>query len=291
MSWFTGKARQGQKNDGMVCYYCLATYQSRYKHKGQSMGQLLSTLGCNQEEMDRFKSLRTCAVQYFVEHGGREARVRWADIDQKVLSFKEIHKSSYEEPVDEHWDYDLYVVEKGNPDTNKLGHSTTVINGRKLVVVPGKLVWKVRRAQEQHVTSKQKIDTGAQSVTPGQVNEKASELTAMLRNFMPVATGAAGHDSLSSILLHAKSASASSSSVPAAPKSVASLSLSGMVDQPLSLGLGMFGMQASGSSSFQGGGVWKFTPSSSHCQAMLILSMPLSPFQLLLWRCSAVADG
>jgi hypothetical protein len=264
LAWFTGKPKHAEKNDGCVCYYCLATYQSRHKHRGVTMAQLLATLGSQQEEMDKFMAMRRAVIQFFVENGGREARVRWAEIDQKVLSYQEVHKSSYEDPVDEHWEYDLYVSEKGSPDTNKLGHTTTTVLGRKLVVVPGKRIWKVRRAVEQQVILKQVIDTGNQSVTPGQVNDKAAELTAMLQNFMPMATGAAGHDSLSSIL-HGMSAAASSSSVPAAAKVVPSTAMAGMIDQPLSLGLGMFGMQAPASSSFGGGAF-----GSSHLQVLTV---------------------
>ena len=67
--------------------------------------------------MDR----RQGCVEYCISHGGRESRINWADIDHKSLHFDEAYSSNYEAPVDEHWDFNLYVSEKGKRD-EKSGH-------------------------------------------------------------------------------------------------------------------------------------------------------------------------
>ena len=90
-------------------------------------------------------------MAYWIFHGGREPRINWADIDQTSLHFDEEYSSNYEAPVDEHWDFSLYVSEKGNPDTNNLGHKQATIQGRKVVIVPGRQIWKVRGAHAQRV--------------------------------------------------------------------------------------------------------------------------------------------
>ena len=62
---------------------------------------------------------------------------------------------------------------EGNPDANNLGHKQATIQGRKVVIVLGRQIWKVRGVHTQRVRLSQQVDTGRQNFTAGQVEEKA----------------------------------------------------------------------------------------------------------------------
>ncbi len=76
--------------------------------------------------MAAFRGRRDGRIVFFIQHGGRDCRVNWADVDKKVLKFTDETRVSYEEPEDEHWDYNFYVEKKGNPLTNGLNHRVVV---------------------------------------------------------------------------------------------------------------------------------------------------------------------
>ena len=254
MAWFTGKARHRQKNEGLICFYCYAVFNCRHKHTGATTKTLLEALGTDGEAMRQFKSRRDGCIAWCVEHGGREGRINWAVIDQKVLTLDTEWSTNYEDPIDEHWDYSEYVKEKGSPETNGLNHQVATVKGRKVVVVPGRKIWKVRRSHTQKVKVSQTMDTGGQNFTDHQVDEKATELVDMMRKFMPQAHGALGHDMLSASLASLLfSSDAAMSATPATVSSASIASPRGSVaasardeEKPTSLFSLGFGFDASG---------------------------------------------
>lgn len=40
MAWFTDRPKHGEKNEGMVCFYCYSVFQARYKHRQMAMKQV-----------------------------------------------------------------------------------------------------------------------------------------------------------------------------------------------------------------------------------------------------------
>ena len=130
MAWFMDKPIHGKKNEGNSCFYCVCVFQSRYKHKVSSQAALLKDLGSSESQMASFRSLKDACIQYYIDHDGRSARLEWAEIDRIALNQVERAKLSYQEPVDEHWDYDLYVAEKGDPQLNN--HKILDIGDRKV---------------------------------------------------------------------------------------------------------------------------------------------------------------
>ena len=157
------------KNEGLICFYCYAVFNCRHKHTGATTKTLLEALGADGEAMRQFKRRRDGCIAWCVEHGGREGRINWAVIDQKALMLDTEWSTNYEDPIDEHWDYSEYVKEKGSPETNGLNHQVATVKGRKVVVVPGRKIWKVRRTHTQKVKVSQTMDTRRQNFTDHQV--------------------------------------------------------------------------------------------------------------------------
>lgn len=213
-AWYLDKTEHQQKNTGLVCFYCYAVYGARYKHRGLSLAAALEEIGMSQDTMTRFKGFREAVIQSSKDSGGRGGRMQWTQLEQKSLTFTQVASVAYEEPIDEHWGYNEYLSEKGDPLTNGLRHEVKEVNGNKVVVVPGRKIWRVRRKTEQNMIVKQKIDNGSADLTANQIDEYAHEMRALFDRFMPVCmSGEKGHDSLSSLLRSTK-ASPSSSSFP-----------------------------------------------------------------------------
>lgn len=59
--------------------------------------------------MDLFLNRREALLAFCIEHRGRHTRFDWTAIDRKTVDLQRCKRVSYEQPVDEHWDYSLYV--------------------------------------------------------------------------------------------------------------------------------------------------------------------------------------
>jgi hypothetical protein len=75
------------------------------------MAQVQLDLGSSSDKMTTFKGRKDCAIQYCIDRGSRDVRIVWSDIDRKTLHLQQIREVAYEDPVDEHWDFNLYVAE------------------------------------------------------------------------------------------------------------------------------------------------------------------------------------
>lgn len=260
MAWYMDKPKHGQKNEGMVCFYCYSVFAARYKHKQLGMAKVIEMMGQSQEENRAFLGRRDGCVQWCIEHGGRKERVQWADVDKKLLTYDDEVNLTYADPEDEHWEFNLYVQEKGHPSTNNLGHKEDYVQGRHIVIVPGKKIWKVKRSRTQRMRLRQVVDSGTQNFTPHQVEEKANDLMQLMDKFMPRAEGAGGHDRFSSMLFGSGASSSSSSALtsPPRPTSAAASACAGL-DEGVSFGFGGFGVMrlpvsAAPSTALTGGG-------------------------------------
>jgi len=226
VAWYTGVVRHNQLNQGRVCVYCYAVYGCRYKHKGYDMSKVVASIGISQESNQSFLGLREGVIAFCIENGGRGGRIAWGIVEAKSLVFQQVSSLSYEDPVDEHWGFEEYKAEKGDPTTNGLGHRRETIFGRDVVIVPGRRIWKVRRKQEFQNIVKQLIDDGRANIMDNQIERRAEEMEKVLSRFVPHdAVGATGHDSFSSLSLslssllrastHGSSSSSSSGPPPA----------------------------------------------------------------------------
>jgi hypothetical protein len=59
--------------------------------------------------MKLFKCRIQSVIAYCIDVGGRHVRFDWAAIDRKTLDLRRVQEISIEDPVDEYWDYALYV--------------------------------------------------------------------------------------------------------------------------------------------------------------------------------------
>jgi hypothetical protein len=58
-------------------------------------------------------------------------------MDQQVLSMVEALSETWEDPEDAVWPWDMYLLEKGDPASNGLGHTVTHNpKGQKVVLIP-----------------------------------------------------------------------------------------------------------------------------------------------------------
>lgn len=218
-AWFTDKPKHNKPNEGMVCYYCYTVFGSRYKHRGFSMDAALAEIGSSLEKTSAFKALKQGLIDWCIQNGGRGGRVQWSFVQQRSLVSQQIQATTYEDPVDEHWDLAEYIREKGNPETNGLNHQVKSVEGRKIVVVPGKLIWKVKRSRTNQAVLNTVIDDGTCVFGENQLEEKAVELGQLLKNMMPAALGAVGHCSLSMLLAGSGGGSSDSAAPTSAPAS------------------------------------------------------------------------
>ena len=70
MAWFTGVPKHGQKNEGHICFYCYAVFNSRYKHRKLSTTKVREMIGADAEENKLFMKRRAGCVHCCVGHGG-----------------------------------------------------------------------------------------------------------------------------------------------------------------------------------------------------------------------------
>lgn len=114
--------RDGSVQQGKTCYYCFQVYQSRYRHKGTGLKDVVELLGSNEDEHKRFRGYRDALVAFFIEKGGRGCQVSWSDVDSRSVSIVKTSKTELCEADDQLWDYQYYLAQKGDPKTNGLGH-------------------------------------------------------------------------------------------------------------------------------------------------------------------------
>lgn len=111
MAWFIGKPRHGMPNEGLICFYCYATYQSRYKHTGKTTAELRTLIGGDSDAMQLFMGRKDSLIEWCKENKGRHTRCDWTMIDKRTLDLLKVREIAYEDPVDEHWDYATYCAE------------------------------------------------------------------------------------------------------------------------------------------------------------------------------------
>ena len=182
-------ANDDGSQQGTTCIYCLVVFQSRFKHKGFGKQKLLSELGLQQETFEKFMRYVKSLIQYFIEKGGRDAMLKWADIDKRTVSVRNERKTEICEPDDDLWEYNYYLSINGDPDTNGLGHRVTEAFGKKEVVVPNAPIRKVKRSQANIVEDKRVMDNGENSFMAGQQDELLAELSDIVA--LPRGTGVA----------------------------------------------------------------------------------------------------
>ena len=101
---YAARADGGQQ--GYCCYYCMVVFQSRYKHRVKTRNDLITLIGSNQEEHQKFTGYIAALISYFIQHGGRGVTVRWADVDKKQVSLLTTTTVSVQERPDDLWDYE-----------------------------------------------------------------------------------------------------------------------------------------------------------------------------------------
>jgi hypothetical protein len=116
---------------GTTCLYCLLCYVARFKHKGKSKNAAVTEIGNNHEQHTKFKACVSCVIEFFISRGGRHMVIGWADIDRRVIVVITQKKIEIFEADDDLWDYDLYVREHGDPESNGKGHKVVCDYGKK----------------------------------------------------------------------------------------------------------------------------------------------------------------
>ncbi len=184
-SW-GGPARKG-KQQGKYCYYCVAMYTSRFRVRGTDIGAFFSAPGSEGEQFEKFMSYLKKLIQFLCEHGGRQCRAAWADIDKLVVSHTTRNIVAIKEADDELWSYDYCVSTKGDPATDNLGHVVTEEFGRKEVKVPTAPIRRIVRHTEQVVDQTRTLVDSHSAFYQGQEDEMVQELLAITS--LPVARG------------------------------------------------------------------------------------------------------
>ena len=97
-------------------------------------------------------------------------------MDQQVLSMCEELEERWEDPEDEVWPYEQYVLKKGDPATNGLGHMVTHNpKGQKVVLVPT-LVGRRVNSYSRKAQLKSQLDDGSAQLSGDHMTAKFREV-------------------------------------------------------------------------------------------------------------------
>lgn len=138
--------------------------------------------------MKKFNGYVLAIVEHFIKSKSLRVRLPWDHIDRQVLCLARTLQHKFKDPKDQFWAYDYYVTEKGNPETNGLGHKAMVIEGVKGVLIPSAPIYEISRSKITQLTITQEMDNSDVKLGDGDsIQKKWAEMFECLEG--PKATG------------------------------------------------------------------------------------------------------
>lgn len=227
--WKWGYPAKGEppKNQGLVCYYCIRTYNARYAVQG-SCKQLIAKCGQDNEARSEFLALQAACIETFKQNNSRDVTVNWKR--QETLKHKSSIETSWEEPDEEYWEISAYSTDFGDPLTNGKNHQVVERKNRlgqieTCVVVPQKKIYKLKRRRVDKAETSTVIDDGSFQLGGDHMQRVAEDLAATFSAGLPVATGV----TLDALLSERNTLAQQSASAQAIGRSMASSSSAGPV--------------------------------------------------------------
>ena len=185
---FWSRAPKNFKAQGDTCYYCWKVYVNIYQAKYKTVKGLMNAMNNNPELITEFSSWRSFVCEKIIAAGSRDARIMFADEveKQRTLNHSKLIIQDLEEPEDFIEPYDAYVLKKGDPLTNGLGHRVIPHPSNplaKAVIYPGEQVWKVKRRRREQLGIDEVVHDGDDQFYAGQLEMMQNDLGAdMLGN-------------------------------------------------------------------------------------------------------------
>ena len=145
------------------------------------ISDLAKYLAEKQERFQLFKERRAMMLKFMIENPD-VVRLNWqkveTDADEILIERKRLQFEMVE--PEEDWMYECdYTSVHGNPASNGKGHRLTEINGKKVVVIPGARVRKLRRSIIHQSDIEKKISESSQCFTgPDELESLQAALSA-----------------------------------------------------------------------------------------------------------------
>jgi hypothetical protein len=115
------------------------------------------------EEQEAFDKGRVIVVDRVKESGDIGVKLKGGSVSHQLESLKEevSHKRKREaylcDPEDEVWDEKLYIKEHGHWTTNGKGHMKGTYEGKEGILVPARLVWKIKKSTGTSIEKDTKV--------------------------------------------------------------------------------------------------------------------------------------
>ena len=114
------------RTSGLVCGYCMKTWEARYKHKRINITALVALLGLAGQDREKFLGLLAACIDFCIAQGSYDVRIAWDIVEAKVLMVHDQEKTSIIDADDELWQPEYYRKLHGDHLTNgKLGWTYT----------------------------------------------------------------------------------------------------------------------------------------------------------------------
>ena len=177
------------RNRGSLFKICIRVYRARFRGKYSSTALLKQAFGLDGTLYGMFKHWWDMCLEACRNAQSYDIQVRWgSDDDAKRLQMERSKEARLEAPDDEVWNLEDYMLEHGDFRTNGLGHKWVDYgDGCAGVLVPGKRIWRVKRAKVMRASIIEDFDTVHCQLGENQLDDMLTDLAA---NFTPeVATG------------------------------------------------------------------------------------------------------
>lgn len=177
--------KNGQ-NQGYWCYYCARVHKARHALAGKSFEDCEKNLGQDEAEHEEFMEMRVEIVDKMKSEGRYDVVIRKGpgknNVKSKEMSLENSKKVEIFEPEDEMYLLADYVREHGHPTKNGKGHKQVQYQGKDMVLIPAKKVWKVKRSDLMQGSVKSTFDHGDVELYDGMLEDVMEDI---FSDFMP----------------------------------------------------------------------------------------------------------
>lgn len=177
MKWAYPPDSVSKRNRGHTCYYCLRVWQARFKGKYQSQEAFVRACGTDMQLWQVFNHWLNMAVELMKQHQDHAVTVKWGSQDEvRQLVTRQARETRIEDPEDQVFPLDDYIREHGDYRTNGLGHKYVDWGEVKGVLVPGKRIWRVKRARVMSAEIQSVVDSGEFQIGPQQLENLMEDI-------------------------------------------------------------------------------------------------------------------
>ena len=177
MKWAYPPCATTKKNNGFVCYYCQRVWQARFKGKYTSLEAFVQACGQDMQLFQVFNHWLSMAVDLMRQNKSHDIKIKWGDESSvRKLVMKTAAETRLCEPEDEIIPLEDYIKEHGDYRYNGLGHRYIDWGSVKGVLIPGKRVWKVKRAKVMKAEIQEEVDAGDFQLGPLQLESLMEDM-------------------------------------------------------------------------------------------------------------------